>query len=117
MSVYRLSDDKRLLSPTFVPRIHLCVFAFSLSSRPLTGNAAMNSQQTIRVTVIRSNRGGTSTATKNKRKTTRLNKVLHYNNINVDIIFSHILKMPQFLLHYSRLQNLIQKVCLSKVFN
>ena len=39
-----------------------------------------NSQHTILGSVIRSKRGGTSTATKNKRKT-RDEKVLHYNTL------------------------------------
>ena len=55
--------------PTLVPRPTCANSRYhsrldhSLATRP------RNSQQTIRGTVIRSNRGGTSTATKNKRKT------------------------------------------------
>ena len=41
MSVHNSSADERLLlSPTLVPRIDLCAFALSLSSRPFLGEAA-----------------------------------------------------------------------------
>ena len=38
--VHRLSADERLLLPTLVPRINLCLFTLSFSSKPFTGNAA-----------------------------------------------------------------------------
>ena len=55
MSAHRPSADERLRSPTLVPRSRLVRL---LVTRP------RNSQQTIRRTVIRGNRGGTSTAKK-----------------------------------------------------
>ena len=38
--VHGLSDDERLVLPTLVPRIDLCVFALSFSARPFTDDAA-----------------------------------------------------------------------------
>ena len=62
--VHRLSVYERLLLPTLVPRIDLCVFALSFSARPSTCEKLVktivspyrNSQQTIHGTVVRRNR-------------------------------------------------------------
>ena len=65
MSDYRLSADERLLSSTLVPRIDLCEFSRYRSRLDhLLVTRPRNSQQTIQGTVFRSNRDGTSTATK-----------------------------------------------------
>ena len=40
MSIHIPSADERLLSPTLAPTIDLCAFALSLSSRPITAEAA-----------------------------------------------------------------------------
>ena len=57
------NDHCRSQNPTCVYSRYRSRLDHLLVTRP------RNSQQTIRGTVIRSNRGGTSTATENKRKT------------------------------------------------
>ena len=63
------SANERLLSTTLVPSIDLCALALSLSSRPFPGDAAQGITTNDSGNRDSSNRGGTSTATKNKRKT------------------------------------------------
>ena len=71
MSVHRPSADERLLSQTLVPR-STCVYSRYRSRLDhFLMTRSRNSQRTIWGTVIRSNRGGTSTAIKSKRKTKR----------------------------------------------
>ena len=72
MSVHRSSTDERLVSTDIHPQEPTCVnsrYRSRLDHFLVT--RSRNSQQTIQGTVIRSNRGGTSTATKKKRKTKR----------------------------------------------
>ena len=73
MSVNRPSVDKRLVptdtrlpEPTCANSRHRSHLDHFLATR------LRNSQQAIQGTVFRSNRGGTSTAIKNKRKTKRI---------------------------------------------
>ena len=81
MSVHRPSADERLLPTDIRPLELICA---NPRYRPRLDHflvtRSRNSQQTIQGTVIRSNQGDTSTATKINVKQ-RDKKVLHYNTL------------------------------------
>ena len=71
MSVHRPSADERLFPPISVLRTDLCELALSLSSRPFPGDAAKEFTTNDSGNRDSEQPRGTSTATKNKRKTKR----------------------------------------------
>ena len=71
-SLHMPSADERLVPTAIRPQDPTCANSRYRSRLDyFLVTRSMNSQQAIQGTVIRSNRGGTSTATKNKRKTKR----------------------------------------------